>query len=429
MVLRRTRLRDDEGSLILAMLAIIVVGGLLLVIGATVLAGQTQTRFDRNFEQALEVAETGLSQMTSLVQSNPAGSPVDVPSMTNTATAATDGGTYTVSAAKNGFLWTITSTGTAPDGTARTVEQQVRSRPLFGLAAFGRTSVDFQGGNGADAFTSTLDPASRDICLMGSSGIKADAGIPTNADSTQTDVNMCTRAPGLGTVATNGELDLKGGVAGKVDRAEVHNAQGIAPYVVDPLPDATGVCKGVTATCDLFTAAAPKGFYYREPIELPAITSCNLPGTPVPFAGNGTFENRAYNLSDVTLSGATRFTGTVDQPTILCVSGRLDVVNANLINFEQAADGRWVPRRPGTLFIFVTGTGNSTVTMGNNASISAAIYAPNAAIVCGPQGNVYGSLVANSINNAGGWNFHYDTVLGDQQLNAAVRVQNWREVR
>jgi hypothetical protein len=50
-------------------------------------------------------------------------------------------------------------------------------------------------------------------------------------------------------------------------------------------------------------------------------------------------------------------------------------------------------------------------------------------IDCGPQGNVYGSLIANSINNQGGWNFHYDEDLAGQALNAPVRIRNWREVR
>lgn len=422
-MLQRMSKRGDDGSLILGMLAIIVVSGLLLTVLATVLGGQRNTRFDRSFEQALQVAEVGQSQMVSLIQSNPAG--LSFPLMTGT---TTDGGAYTVEAVKSGTTWTVSATGSTPNGQSRSVQSEIVVRPLFALSAFGKTLVDFNGGNGSDSFDSALGT---DICLDNGNtqpdvfNYISPGTSTTDADTSATNVRMCRRT-GLGTVATNGQLLLKGGVAERIDRAEVHNAK---EHVVDPLPDATGYCSGVTETCALRTATPQKLFFYREPIELPAITACDgLSSTPQPFTGNNfPLGSAVYNLSDVTLTGATQFAGTVQNPTILCVRGKLHISTQNLINFHNVG-GRLVPRPPGTLLVFVTAQGNSEVTMGNNSSVSAAIYAPNAAVVCGPQGNVYGSLVANSIDNAGGWNFHYDDALGAQTLNAPVRVQNWREI-
>lgn len=420
------RPRGDDGSIILSMLAVMVVSALLLVVLGTVLSGQRQTTYDKTFEQALQVAEVGHNQMISLIQSDPNAEPATMVPIEGT---TTEGGSYRAEAVREGTFWRVTAKGWTLNGPERTVEARIKVRPLFSLAAFGRTLADFNGGNGADSFDSALGSG---LCWFGSMTSYADPGTPTAAATGgATAVNMC-RPTGLGVVATNGELQLKGGVAEKIDAAEIHNAR---EGVIDPLPDATGYCKGVTATCDLFTAAeGAKGRYYREPIELPAITSCDgLAGAPAPFTGNDyALSGRAYNLSDVTLTGETTFTGTTAQPTLLCVSGKLTIQAAHLINFEQQVypDGitRWAPRKPGSLLIFMTNQGNSQLEMGNNASISGAIYAPNAAVVCGPQGNVYGSLVANSIDNAGGWNFHYDEALGAQMINAPVRVQDWREI-
>ena len=86
---------NDEGSLMLAMFAILVISSLTVVIAATVVTGAKQSLQDQRFEQALEVAEVGLSQMNSLIQSNPKA--VSMAPLTGT---TTDGGSYSVSATK-----------------------------------------------------------------------------------------------------------------------------------------------------------------------------------------------------------------------------------------------------------------------------------------------------------------------------------------
>lgn len=408
--------REEDGSLILALLAIMVVSGLVLTTIAVVAQGQAHTRIDRNFEDALETAEVGLAQMNSLLQSNPTWATV-APLSGTTA----DGGSYATSATKSGTTWTVQSSGTVR-GHTRYVQDQLVVQPLFSVAAYGKVNVTFQGGNGADSFDSALGT---DTCI-GSSGTPVgfnNPGTPTNASTASDDTNvlMCNQTR-HGHAGTDGALFLKGGVAAEIDWADIYHAQ---DHVTDPLPDATGYCDGVTATCALYDVG--KLIYHRDGYVLPDVNACTQSST-VDFNGTGTLGSRAYYFRDVTLTGNTVFTGTRDNPTVLCVSGHLSVAQQNLINFQwNATENRWVPRRPGSLLIFVTATSNSSVDMGNNASISAAIYAPNAAITCGPQGNVYGSMLANTINNNGGWNFHYDDDLAQQMINAPIRVQNWAE--
>jgi hypothetical protein len=419
------RPHDDEGSIILALFAIMVISSLTLMVAATVITGQKQTVADQRFEQALEVAEVGLSQMNSLIENNPGLVAFDPMSGTTD-----DGGSYSVSATKTNYTWTVTAVGKSKGGKTRTVSNLVSVAPLFNMAAFGKVQATFQGGNGADSYNSNLN---NDICVSNDtynttpSSNYVDPGLATNADSNKTNVQMC-QPTKFGTVGTNGELFLKGGVADRVDMAQIYNAK---ENILDPLPNATGFCKGETSTCNLYTSSPQRLTYTREPIPFPAIKSCTFPAgnNAVASNGGGTFGGRAYNLSDVVLDGSSVFTGTASQPTILCVSGHLSIQAQHLVNFTMGTHGTLIPRPPASLLIFVTGSSNSGVTLGDHASVSAAIYAPNAAIECGPQGNVYGSVVANSINNAGGWNFHYDDALRDQMANAPVRISDWVEVR
>jgi hypothetical protein len=434
MTMLRRHLRahtDDEGSILLALFGIMIVTSLVIMILATVVSGQQQTVADQRFEQALEVAEVGLSQMNSLIQNNPGGQ--SFAPMTGT---TNDGGSYSVSAVKSGYVWTVTSLGRNSSGKSRTATDVIRVAPLFNMAAFGRVEITFLGGNGADSYNSNLNS---DICAA-SVGYNSspsmnyvDPGAANSAgtNSAQTDISMC-QPTRLGVAGTNGQLSLQGGVASRIDAAQIYNAQ---DHILDPLPNATGTCIGVPATCDLYNTG--RLTYQREPVPFPSIKSCNFPvgSTAVANNGGGSFGGRAYNLSDVTLDGNSVFTGTASQPTILCVSGRLTIASQSLVNFtpgshviSPSTTVALIPRPPASLLIFVTGSSDSGVSLGDHASVSAAIYAPNAAVVCGPQGNVYGSLVANSIDNKGGWNFHYDDALKDQMANAPVRIEDWSEV-
>ena len=70
---RRTLLvtKSDEGSLILAMLGVMILTGVVSVGLATVITGQKATRHDQTFAQALTGAESGLDSMVAQVKGSP----------------------------------------------------------------------------------------------------------------------------------------------------------------------------------------------------------------------------------------------------------------------------------------------------------------------------------------------------------------------
>jgi hypothetical protein len=424
------RLRGDDGSLLLAMLAVLVVTTLVIVTAATVIAGQQQTRFDKRFETALQVAEHGMDQMVALVAGAPGNATHALPPG-----RTPQGGRWSVTAVNDPLrrVWTVTACGwkddspldappcnATPDPAKRTVQVEVKYPSAFSFAAFGKVAATLNGTNKIDSFRSTGNTPVP-ICVFGTSTPVADP-----AAASATDVWPCTGRTGVGSVGTNGKLFVKGTVAADVDRMNIYNA--MAPNVTDPLPTAEGECVGAAVTCGMTS----KLFYERDPAPFPDTKVCEADGVAPPaYTGQiNPLRNRLYRFTDVTLSTLTRFEGTVGDATIICMTGTLTIDNNQLINFSQPSGSTPArPRPPGTLFIINTGTSAANINIGNHTSMSASLLAPSALISLGASGNFYGSMVANEISSTGNFRFHYDETLADSLLAAPVKVSNWYEIR
>lgn len=405
--------RSERGSLPLVMLAVMIVGSLITILVGTVVVGQRQTRFDQGFEQSLQVAETGLERMTHLIRSQQRTDGFFLPE------TVVPGGRYSGGAERTGREWRLTATGTAADGTSRTVTLKITRVSAFGVAAFGRTQVELRGSNSADSYRSgTFDQLSLFSLLSGGSSIchSLRAADPFSAaDSSGT--RMC-NPTGKGVVATNEELYLLGSVIDSVDRAEVHYAREVIP---DPLEGATGFCGGVPETC-----ASSRLAYYADPIELepdPVIPPADLVNRGS-FSG-GTLPAGRQLYTNVTLPSTTVVEGTPENPTVIYLTGTLTVPNAAVVNFESI-NGHWVPKPSPGLLIFSAGVGPA-LRFGNHASFAGAVFAPRATFSGGAAGNVYGSMVTGSISTRGSWNFHYDEALGDVETEARYVVSDWAE--
>ena len=415
--------RSERGSLPIVMLATMIVGSLITVLVGTVVVGQGQTRFDQGFEQSLQIAETGLERMVSLIESRQRTESftLDVP----------PGARYSGFADLEGRIWTLTATGTvdrpcqpgpAPCETSRTLTLTISVESLFNVAAFGRTQVELRGSNSADSYRSgTFTTPTVFSLLANSSGICNGlfAANPfSSADSNGTRMCMPT---GQGVVATNQELYLLGQVMDNVDRAEIHYAR---DNVTNPLPGATGFCGGVPATC-----ASSKLRYLVDPIELepdPVVPPPDLTNQGS-FAGSVLPAGRQL-YTNMTLETGTEVQGTPENPSIVYLTGTLTVPNGAVVNFRKTSLvlGNWVPKPSPGLLIFSAGVGPA-LRFGNHASFAGAVYAPRATFSGGAAGNIYGSMVTGSISTQGGWNFHYDEALGDVDTEARFVTSGWAE--
>ncbi len=421
------RWHNDGGSLPLAMLATIVVVGLVVVVTSTTIAGQRQTRFDQGYEQSLQIAEVGLDRMAYQVQNYEVFNDSSLDGETS------DGGTYDTSAVydESEDRWTLTSTGVTPSGEERSIELTIEPEPLFAVAAFGKFFVDFNGGNAADSYRSgsfsmpggsfTKDPTGSYICEGGDGTTRVTATGPGNSD-----IRMCNETD-KGVVATNGELNLKGNAWDKTDAAEVHYAMDQDRIDEEPHPSATGYCSMAGWRCD-----DEKVSYFRDelvvepdPVEIPG--HLDSEGRFPQDFGSNVLPAGEHLFSDVTLDADTVIEGDPEDPTVIYITGQLSIPNHDAVNFTTGADGHPEPRPAPSLLIFSNSDGSEALSFGNHASLAGAVFAPNAGFSGGAQGNVYGSLIAGSINNNGGWNFHWDEALADMIDYAPLVQKQWFE--
>lgn len=83
------------------------------------------------------------------------------------------------------------------------------------------------------------------------------------------------------------------------------------------------------------------------------------------------------------------------------------------------------------LIIYGTGTDPINIAFKNNATIYAAIYAPNSAINFKNNGEIYGGIIADSFNFWNNCTFHYDAAFNDLNLvgvsNYYLEITRWWE--
>jgi hypothetical protein len=379
--------RRDEGSMLLALVSIIMITGVVMALMGVILAGNKSTRHDLRFTDNAQVSDAGVQQAYFAVNSLPK---TDQTTMTLTSGGAqTIGdGTYTWTANRSATAlldWTVTSTGTTTSGagvnSTRTVVAHVTQSPLFSLAAFANSSVNFNGNNAAVSYPQT----------------------------------------GLGVVGTNGSLTLKGNST-TVDGITLYDwannpnsarctgqgcpAAAATSTVADPLPlqDATSSSGFITTQLNICKSAGP----------LQPFVGTSIAASDTPYCFSSFWAN----------SQSFQITGDPTKSAIVYVDGG-DVTLGNKNHSDVNND---VPGTPTSirLQIYTTGT---TVNMYNQSSLATAVYAPNAAcsgVGSNAQTDFYGSLYCDTIDNVGGWTFHYDTRLA-QIGDGKWRIQHYSE--
>jgi hypothetical protein len=362
--------RPDEGSVLLALFAIMVVGSLAFLLAATVIHLSVQTQHHQGFTVAGQGADAGLQQAAFMFSSGQ-GLPT-VP------TTPRDLGGAQVSWFSTNVApldWVIRSTGRV-GGVSRTVTAHLVQDRAFTAAAFGDKGITFLGANTAVSYPTT----------------------------------------GQGVLASNGSLILKNNTF----------ADGAVLFDWSANPDASRCQNGpcttsqthVDAPFDLKSSVTPGGFITTH------LNLCKAATSPLP-----PFQGTSINL-DV----ASRVLVDGQGQRFICYSsfkantqnGVFSVTNTNGVKIyvegdaslgdKSGSDVNYDPVDPPgpdarRLQIFSAG---ASVLMYNQGHVAAAVYAPNA--TCGGATSnaglaFYGSLVCDLISNVGGWAFHFDTEL------------------
>jgi hypothetical protein len=451
--------RDQDGSLPLALLASIIVAGLIGAMVVRVTASERQVRFDRAFTEALHVADVGVNR--GLFALNEGGV---LPDPSNPDVEVVDGTSYEWYASPAGpRTWEVTSTATAPSGEQRRVVARIDEEPLFFPGAFADKLVGLNGASSkVDSYNS--DPncsGPPEDCLWG------------------TDKQFGT---GNGSLGTNDIFDFSGNVTLRQNSAFLYDMDGNPPVGAtepnDPFGDRCDVgnnpknlctrtfVEGIPEKLDL-TTNARMGFI-RDKFEDGAACDTRSLGQWRPSGASlltSYADSQPAGSVDKTISEPTdpdfenfycadtlQFVEdikldpsvTPENPVVVFVADAVQVVakqgnqGTNVACFgsdnstvcdakaHPGGDSKPVQHRvvlpeAARLQIYVLGEPSSgnNVTFGAGSRFAGVVYAPLSrcgGASGGGQGgadiDIYGAAICKFMDNVGGWRFHYDDALG-----------------
>lgn len=428
----------DEGSIVMAMLGLVIMSSVATIGLASVVNGQKQTRHDNAFAQALTGAESGLDAMVAQIKASPT-----VTSFTPlTATNTTTGASYTVSATATSTGWTVDSVGhatTQTDTITREIKEDVSVTGVYSVPLFGHSALTLGTGSGVSEYDSGANGAAANS----SCAVLPDTGLLGTGLAATT---MCQPpSNGAGPAATDGSLTMTGTDLSNFSEVDIDNAK----IAGSTDPERMGTCVGDSVAC-----ASSQVKTSPQSLNYPASTLCanGIGINASAIAGSNYLAAGAVYqvLGDLTLNAAV-----VANLNNLSASGITLCFNGNLIVPSLGAAGvsvpwnatvnsvlplTYAPRPPSTLTLIDTATsyGSSTIYLGDGlnteTALSAVIYAPYATCSVTGHLDLYGDMVCGSVSantavsGATGIDVHYDKQLNSEGSEHVVTVGNWREV-
>jgi type II secretory pathway pseudopilin PulG len=386
----------QEGSLTLALLAAMIVGGLVLTLVATTITGTRAVRDDRSYQTAINGADAAMQQAVTYISQLPDGEAPACESGTpgNQCVLSLDflgfdeqlgdGATLDWTATQiNESRWELRGSGFVGD-VERVIEADIAKDAFFTIGAFGDKGVDAKGGNGVISFNGSVSNTGR------------------------------------GAVGSNGEIRLPGNA-----RADIAALFGPAVCV----PNSNG-CKPENITYTTFPDVFDVQAVY-DAIETYRDANCTeslgtLTALNTTWEGGKTYCYTSIKTpkdSKITLSGAS-----TDSPVLVFVDELLEFGRFSEINCSPTAcldDGT---SKPETAALQIYSTGSEAL-IGGQGQYAFALAAPKADCKGNPsnsQAMIYGSMLCGDLSNQGGWNFAFDERLADLSI-GAWRVTDWRE--
>jgi Tfp pilus assembly protein PilX len=385
--------RGEQGSVVMAMIVVMVATLLVVAVLATALSGLRGARRSGDSANALELADAGINDATKAITAH-----------TSTFTGGSSlgsAGSYSYTATKDGTVWHMDSTGTDATGVTRRVLADAGDQPIFGNAFFAMTSASIKGT--ADSYTGTG--------------------------------NTCATSPASGVIGSNGTITFTGGSGTKNCRGALgwlYPADGCTFYGQATVPSGAigpGACPPAPATW-----TTPQKFY-PPPVTVPSALA-NEGAYTCPT--NGTIPSGTHLYTSITLSGGCQVGGS--GTAVLYSSGPVTIGTdtgscKSLVNAPLGACGLSFPSTwyqagwPAKLAINVAG--NGTVSFANHAIFWGVINAPSSLVTASgsgtPQVDVFGSVVATSAASAAQFAFHFDQSLTQAFSTGEYQITNWRE--
>lgn len=309
--------------------------------------------------------------------------------------------------------------GATTPHVSRTIEVVVKPTTSFDLAILSRNQLDLTDHNIIiDSYDSRSNTKSTnglyDVAKRQQHGNIATDGNLINAGNAQI----------YGDVATNsGTVTGTAGITGQ-QRTDFY--QDVYSVGTPPVGGASGFPTTVT-TVDRNTTLSAAGGTQQSPVRV-TVSSVSL-------NGNGNFSIGAagdppgsyieiYVTGSVAVSGNSQITLAPNVKAKIYFAGNFSVAGNGLVNSNN---------QPGDLQLYGIKPPDNvtqTVTLGGNAQLTAAVYAPDANIAVnggGSTGHVFGSFVGKTVMMTGVTNLHYDEALGTGGPVTNYKIVSWFE--
>ncbi|HWC33808.1 MAG TPA: hypothetical protein VG650_03160 [Mycobacteriales bacterium] len=469
-------LRNDQGSLILALLGVVILTVVASVGLVALVNGQAQTRHDNAFAQALNNAESGVDAMVATIKAETPLSgggtyqnPTSLTTQTITKSGLTKSGTFAVSAtpvnnldttgSPQSTIWTIHSVGTAKMSSngksiSRRIDETVTIANTYTLPVLGKTNLDLNGGSsnpsGVTTYTATGSGATPTQSQVAGSGIDLGllSGLGLSGKVLSDTISNVPVGGTPGPAQTGGTLDIQTADLGNYGEVALDGANTVAKCVATntapcntstvvqetspPPPIMTNGCDGYASGVNLngvgfntgLPAAAGLVFNTTITTSRQGLGSKFCTDLPIVIPNLGALLNGVDGLTGLTGLG-----GTLDVPVnATCTTPQ------NQLNFTCAMNN------PTLLYLNevpdpVTGT-TSNIILGTPGAttptyVSAIIASPSGE--CDIYGNVVltGTINCNSIvvESGGSLQVLYpsDEVNGANNTNHVDTVNNWNE--
>jgi len=412
----RQQLSSDRGSIPAVLLTSIIVAGLVIVLVAAVLVNQRASRFDRSYTTVLQESDEYAQQAAHHLirgtwdpdRDDPVGQTYQITGAT-TCPATADGDVCMTATKVSALRWEVESTAAArteaDDVVTRTVSLALVDNPRFFLAAFADTSMQLRGSNAAASFGDGVWDTGNGI--VGSNGDIRLNGSSTEVDGVQLhnwdnypDLNRCEHPGGSNCDDVKAMPDAISPSARFGPRLVVGSTRLATDFVDEKIAECEADAGGILPS-------------YTSSTDGSIITASTMPEC---------VENLTFD-TDITVDP-------LSGPIEVYVRGQLSIANGVRVNCPPVVgcdvDNPLSNPDSTRLQIFSQG---GDVTIGNHTQIVAGIYAPRSECSGNPsnaQGQIFGSMICDTIGNNGGWEFHYDDKL--EEVGSGVYVtEDYRE--
>ena len=331
---------------------------------------------------------------------------------------------------------------TLGDGTTIIKEADIylKKRSYFNNGLVAKQSLTFVGNVAVDAWSSDPDASATTAAIPYTSLVAVDSGQIASLSVSVASISVGNAdIYGYASVGGSSIADISVGATGRV------GAYGTANGTIDPN----------RVTYDFTTNFPDVSVPTTSPITIAAISgTVTLPNVTDRPAADGKYY---YSVPSITLTGSNTLSIIAGTNVVLTVTGttgttvkgagnsEIDIPVTSTLTMYVAGDislsGNGIvngsssfPNQPIAFQLYGTRSAATTASVGTqdfaikgNGYLAGVVYAPNANVTVGGNGDTFGAIVSNQTSMNGNGNFHFDLSLAKTLTTSSWQVSKWRE--